>query len=264
MLPPRKGASSPEGRFVRRPGMGQKTVLARATMLNASSDPVRVRSGSAQGAVRVWPGSDRIGQRPVKVLASRLPISFGGPDTLQYGWSCVMPSFPSATVGGRSDPHDSPRAPLLVVSVHDVAPGSAAETERWCADADALGIPVSLLVIPGPWRGAQLMDHPDFAAMLRDRVVRGDELVLHGWCHRAGQEGGRVRRAAGYAVARGAAEFAALDERQAAERIGNAGRVLDTLGLSMAGFTPPGWLASGAAERALASAGFQYTTSHFG
>ena len=38
--------------------------------------------------------------------------------------------------------------PRLVVSVHDVAPATAGQTRRWCADADSLGIPVSLLVIP--------------------------------------------------------------------------------------------------------------------
>lgn len=164
----------------------------------------------------------------------------------------------------KADSTQTRPSPLLVVSVHDVAPGSAAESARWCADADDLGIPVSLLVIPGDWRGERLREHPGFAAMLRDRAARGDELVLHGWSHRAGPEGGRVRRAAGYAVARGAAEFAALDERQAADRLGSAGEVLDALGLAMAGFTPPGWLASAAAQRALAAAGYRYTTNHFG
>src|SRR5262249_44271334 len=83
----------------------------------------------------------------------------------------------------------------LVVSVHDVAPASAAETLRWCADADALGIPVSLLVIPGPWRGQQLADTPDFARVLRDRRDHGDEVMMHGWTHVAGPEGSRTRRA---------------------------------------------------------------------
>jgi predicted deacetylase len=152
----------------------------------------------------------------------------------------------------------------IVVSVHDVSPATAAETARWCADADALGIPLSLLVIPGPWRGRQLFDDPDYAAVLRDRAARGDELVLHGWTHRAGDEGGRVRRAVGRAVARGAAEFAALDEGQAAARLSAAAGVLAELGLRADGFTPPGWLASPAAERALARAGFRYTTTHFG
>ncbi|MER7277803.1 polysaccharide deacetylase family protein [Dactylosporangium sp. NPDC000244] len=154
--------------------------------------------------------------------------------------------------------------PLLVVSVHDVAPATADETARWCADADALGIPVSLLVIPGPWRGMALAEHGDYAEVLRDRAARGDELVLHGWCHQAGPEGRPVRRAVGRAVARGAAEFAALDEGQAARRLGDAKEVLDRLGLRTTGFTPPGWLASPAAERALAGAGFRYTTDHFG
>jgi predicted deacetylase len=89
----------------------------------------------------------------------------------------------------------------LVVSVHDVAPASAAETLRWCADVDALGIPVSLLVIPGPGRGQQLADTPDFARVLRERRDRGDEVMVHGWTHVAGPQGSRTRRAIGRAVA---------------------------------------------------------------
>jgi predicted deacetylase len=156
------------------------------------------------------------------------------------------------------------KEPLMVVSVHDVAPATADETARWCADADALGIPVSLLVIPGPWRGTQLSEHDGYAGVLRERAAHGDELVLHGWCHRAGPDGSALRRAVGRAVARGAAEFAALDEAQATERLDAAKAVLDRLGLHTTGFTPPGWLASPAALRALARAGFRYTTDHFG
>ncbi len=163
------------------------------------------------------------------------------------------------------------RGPRIVVSVHDVSPSTADETARWCADADSFGIPVSLLVIPGPWRGRRLLDEPGYADVLRDRQVRGDELVLHGWTHLAGPEGSRLRRFAGRLVARGAAEFAALDEAQAAQRLAAAADVLGQLGLVLGqpgrtaiGFTPPGWLASAAAERALASAGFRYTTTHLG
>lgn len=175
-----------------------------------------------------------------------------------------MARLPGAAGGGRTVADDPAGPPLLVVSVHDAAPATEAETARWCADADKLGIPVSLLVIPGPWRGAELLGRPEFAATLRDRAVCGNELVLHGWCHQAGPEGGRVRRAAGYAIARGAAEFAALDERQAGSKLEAARDVLDAFDLRAAGFTPPGWLASPAAEQALARAGFRYTTNHFG
>jgi predicted deacetylase len=152
----------------------------------------------------------------------------------------------------------------LVVSVHDVAPASAEETLRWCADADALGIPVSLLVIPGPWRGQQLSDTPDFSRVLGERRDHGDEIMVHGWTHVAGPEGSWTRRAIGRAVARGAAEFAALDEAQAAERLAAGRTVLAGFGLTTPGFTPPGWLASGPAVRALRHAGFTHTTDHFG
>jgi uncharacterized protein len=151
-----------------------------------------------------------------------------------------------------------------VVSVHDVSPATADETARWCADADALGVPVSLLVIPGPWRGGRLADQPEYAEVLKERVARGDEIVLHGWTHRAGPEGSPLRRTIGRVIARGAAEFAALDEDQAAERLRAGQAVLGGLGLATVGFTPPGWLASPAAERALTQAGFRYTTNHLG
>lgn len=154
--------------------------------------------------------------------------------------------------------------PRLVVSVHDVAPATAGQTRRWCADADSLGIPVSLLVIPGPWRGASLADEPEYAEVLRARAAGGDELVMHGWTHRAGPEGSAPRRLLGRLVARGAAEFGALDEAQAADRLARGRAVLSELGLTAHGFTPPGWLASAATDRALSQAGFRYTTSHFG
>ncbi|WP_280264491.1 polysaccharide deacetylase family protein [Nocardia wallacei] len=152
----------------------------------------------------------------------------------------------------------------LVVSVHDVAPATAGETERWCADADAFAIPVSLLVIPGPWRGTSLSEAPGYATFLSERRARGDELMVHGWDHRATAEGALRRRAVARLIARGAAEFATLDTASAESRLRRATAVMDELGLSTTGFTPPGWLTSPAAERALIRAGFSHTTDHFG
>ena len=152
----------------------------------------------------------------------------------------------------------------LVVSVHDVSPATADATAQWCADADSVGIPVSLLVIPGPWRGTSLTFEPEYAAILQERAAAGDEIVLHGWEHAAGPEGSPVRRTVAKAVARGAAEFAALNRQEAGDRIAAAQRVMTALNLPAPGFTPPGWLASPDAEFALARAGFGYTTNHFG
>jgi predicted deacetylase len=153
--------------------------------------------------------------------------------------------------------------PLLVVSVHDVSPATADETARWCADASSLGIPVSLLVIPGPWRGHSLAEEPDYADELHSRASKGDEISLHGFTHTAGPEGG-LRRVVGRMVARGAAEFAALSRAEADDRLSRAAAVMAPLNLPTTGFTPPGWLASPSALDALRAAGYRYTTSHLG
>jgi len=152
----------------------------------------------------------------------------------------------------------------LVVSIHDVAPASAEQTARWCSDVDSLGIAVSLLVIPGEWRGMRLSDAPDLARVLAERARRGDEIVLHGLTHTAGPEGPWHRRAVGRAVARGAAEFAALDVAQARQRLRDGRAFLSAVGLAAAGFCPPGWLASPGSVTALADEGFSYVTTHRG
>jgi uncharacterized protein len=63
-------------------------------------------------------------------------------------------------------------------------------------------------------------------------------------------------------VARGAAEFAALDEPAAYQLLLAGLSTLDSLGLPAAGFTPPGWLHSPGTLAALCRLGVPYTTSH--
>lgn len=152
----------------------------------------------------------------------------------------------------------------LVVSVHDVAPASAEATARWCADLDNLGVPASLLVIPGSWRGHMLTDAPELARTIRARVAGGDEVLLHGLLHVADASGPLIRRAVGQLVARGAAEFAALAEAEARLRIHAGLNVLTEAGLHADGFCPPGWLASPGTVRALRAEGVNYLTVHRG
>jgi predicted deacetylase len=152
----------------------------------------------------------------------------------------------------------------LVVSVHDVAPATAAACRAWVADLDRLGVPTSLLVVPGPWRGPSIRHDPETTAWLHGRVEAGDEVVQHGWLHEGVPGGPGWRRAVGRVVARGCAELVALDEEDAARRLRHGREVLDDLGFTVDGFTPPGWLASPGAQRAVRRLGFRYTTSHFG
>jgi predicted deacetylase len=152
----------------------------------------------------------------------------------------------------------------FVVSVHDVAPVTAAACRAWVGDLGRLGVPASLLVIPGPWRGPSIVHDAPTAAWLHRRVEAGDEVVQHGWLHE-GVPGGAVwRRAVGQLVARGCAEFAALDEEEAVRRLDRGRQSLDRVGFAVDGFTPPGWLASPGALRAVRRLGFRYTTSHAG
>lgn len=152
----------------------------------------------------------------------------------------------------------------LVVSVHDVAPATAGACRAWVADLERLGVPAPLLVIPGPWRGRSLLDDAETTAWLHRRVEAGDEVVQHGWVHDRVPGGARWRQALGTVVARGCAEFAALDEDAAGRRLDHGREVLDRLGFAVDGFTPPGWLASPGSQRAVRRFGFRYTTSHVG
>lgn len=61
----------------------------------------------------------------------------------------------------------------IVVSVHDIAPGTAAQTMRWLADLDARGICATLLLMPGPWRGRRLAEDPELAEAMLEAVELG-------------------------------------------------------------------------------------------
>jgi predicted deacetylase len=152
----------------------------------------------------------------------------------------------------------------LVVSVHDVAPGTSEQTRRWVEHLDRLGIRSTLLVVPGPWRGPGLADDPSLAAWLRERTARGDEVAQHGWVHEPPDPGPAWRRAVDRAVCRGCGEFWSLAEGAARTRLQRGRQVLWATGLDPIGFTPPGWLASAASIQALRALGYRYTTSHRG
>ena len=148
--------------------------------------------------------------------------------------------------------------------MHDVAPATVEHSQRWRAALDLRGVPASLLVVPGPWRGQHLSQDPDLVGWLRDRAAAGDDIVQHGWTHRAAPGGSYWRQCRGRLVARGAAEFAALSEPEAYRRLVAGREALNRSGLPTVGFTPPGWLHSPGTLRALNRLGFEFTTSHRG
>jgi uncharacterized protein len=171
------------------------------------------------------------------------------------------------SAGGSSDGGGRPDAarggaPLLV-SVHDIAPGTAEQSARWIAALDARGIPATLLLVPGPWRGPSLVQDARLAEELLLAEDRGHELALHGFYHLATHGSGSLwRRGVAQVMARGAAEFATLSEGEARARIKAGLEELADLGIEPVGFHPPGWLVSPESVRALRRSGLRYYSTH--
>jgi predicted deacetylase len=149
------------------------------------------------------------------------------------------------------------------VSIHDVAPATWGGCERLLALTDRLGAPATLLVVPCYHGGRRADADPAFAAALRQRVARGDEVVLHGYWHedrgprsRSPQEWFRRRV---HTASEG--EFAAVDAPTAAALIARGRALLASLGLAPAGFVPPAWLMNAATLEALERSGLRYASS---
>lgn len=153
----------------------------------------------------------------------------------------------------------------MLVSIHDIAPGTAAQTARWLEALDARGIPATLLLVPGPWRGPSLVSDPRLAEDMLDAQDRGHELSLHGFYHVATHGSGPLwRRGVAQLMARGAAEFATLSEGEARARIKAGLEELADVGIDPVGFHPPGWIASPEAVNALRRSGLRYYSTQFG
>jgi hypothetical protein len=155
-------------------------------------------------------------------------------------------------------------APMMV-SVHDVAPGTAAQSLRWLDDLDRRGIAATLLLVPGPWRGPVLSTDGRLADVLLEAESRGHELALHGYYHRSTHGAGEFwRRGVARVLARGAAEFATLSQDEARARIEAGLDELASIGVEPVGFHPPGWLLNPDSVRALRRSGLRYYSTHLG
>jgi len=150
----------------------------------------------------------------------------------------------------------------FVVSVHDVAPATAAPCASWIADLDERGVPATLLIIPGAFQdGPSLTGAPLLIDYLHEAAGRGHELSLHGFRH-VGRRSEGLRGVVDRVMARGAGEFWSLDVPTARDLLRAGLEVLADADIGVTGFTPPGWLASPGARTALADLGFHYWTSH--
>ena len=150
---------------------------------------------------------------------------------------------------------------LLCISLHDVAPATLDDCANTLAFLDDLGLgPVALLVVPD-YHGLGRADRDDrFASFIASRILRGDEVVLHGYRHTdtaprpCGIREWLVRRV--YTDNEG--EFSQLDFEMARTRILRGLVVLRSAGWHPTGFVAPAWLMSPSALCALEETPLQY------
>lgn len=156
-------------------------------------------------------------------------------------------------------PRDVMRAAAVVV--HDVAPQTWPECARLLKMLDDLDArPLTLLVVPRYHHDGSMIADKRFVAALEQRLMRGDELALHGFHHR--DDAPAPRTVAGYVkrrlLTRAEGEFAALDERAAAWRLSRGIEAFEALRWPLHGFVPPAWLLSTASRRAIDRCGYPF------
>ncbi|MFH1590474.1 MAG: DUF2334 domain-containing protein [archaeon] len=145
----------------------------------------------------------------------------------------------------RSDQHLPSRR--LLISIHDVTPKYAAETEQLIRLLQDRGINRFSLLVTPDWLGKwPLKKSPAFLKLLQSCEKKGAELVLHGLDH---QEPRSV--------------LASPSEKR--RRLKNAlDLFVDAFGHPPVGYVPPVWMMDTVMGRLLRESGMQYTENHWG
>ncbi|MCW3149099.1 polysaccharide deacetylase family protein [Stutzerimonas stutzeri] len=150
----------------------------------------------------------------------------------------------------------------LMLVLHDVAPETWPDYRPFVEAVDALGtVPITWLVVPDFHRRNPLQAHPWFCQLLDTRLARGDELVLHGYCH--ADEAPPPRTPRDWFMRRiytHEGEFYALEEAEARRRLAQGMQLFAQHGWPLHGFVAPAWLMSAGTRRALRDSGLTYTS----
>lgn len=148
----------------------------------------------------------------------------------------------------------------LVVSFHDLHPGSMACCERFLGKLEALGAPrASLLVVPDWYGRAPLCNHPAFCGWLR---ALPHDIALHGWAHVATH---RPQSPADWLVANlytaGEGEFFRLPPSEAERLVARGLEMFRDCGLRAGGFVAPAWLMEESLVPVLTRCGLEYAVT---
>jgi predicted deacetylase len=151
----------------------------------------------------------------------------------------------------------------LVVSLHDVSPLTQSLCEKILSDLDELGVNrTSLLIIPNHHGRAPITQNSSFQRWLTRQIGAGHEPVLHGYFHRRQKNKADpwFWKLTTEIYTAGEGEFFDLSFDRAARSLCDGLAELAFLPRKVIGFVAPAWLLSEAAEQAVRSLGFVYTT----
>ena len=152
------------------------------------------------------------------------------------------------------------RSVLLVL--HDVAPETWPDYQPFVEAVDALGeVPMTLLVVPDFHKRNALEQDAGFRRIMQRRLVRGDELALHGYYH--ADDGPAPRSLRDYFIRRiytWEGEFYGLSEAQALQRLEAGVELFQRLDWPLTGFVAPAWLMSEGTRQALRQLPLHYTS----
>ena len=150
----------------------------------------------------------------------------------------------------------------LIVSFHDLHPGSRSACERFLQMAAEAGVPnQSLLVVPR-WHGSPPFDlNSEFVDWLRGLAEEGHDLCLHGNTHTADViRGGLLAGLMARYYTNREGEFYQLNRQEARHKISDGLERFEKAGLSVHGFTAPAWLINEDGRTILRQLGFHYNT----
>jgi hypothetical protein len=148
----------------------------------------------------------------------------------------------------------------LVVSFHDLHPGSMECCIRFLQRLERVGVhQASLLAVPY-WYGREpIVDHPAFCAWLRNVP---HDISLHGWTHRAVHRHGKPLEwvmANHYTAGEG--EFYRLPDCEAEYLVARGLEMFQSVGIRARGFIAPAWLMEQSFLPVLGRVGLEYAVT---
>jgi predicted deacetylase len=158
------------------------------------------------------------------------------------------------------------RVPRIVVSLHDLHPGSQVQVRRQHADLRGLGVQsLSHLVVPEFHHQSETFQDAALCDWLGEVQNQGDELILHGYYHdRQGQSESLTDLFWTRFYTNQEAEFYSLSEPESIDRWKRGRALFEGRGWKTPGFIAPAWLLNSSLIQPLQGLGFDYSVVYEG